>query len=213
MHGFTDCWQGKGEEQRPTVDLNRPHGMLEFRLGRAVAVTPLVREHLDGVAKAQSEGNRATTTSTASDPVGSCGSGGGCAQGVGRHMEQAAGCCRQRGCVGSSSGATGEGHRSRVDPARDTQRQRPRRHRVTRLVGRLDSDGNLRQIFTARWSELCGSLAGAGPPQHGLSSNKMALITSHCGTMRSPSVEAWRRHAGRVCGGVLPACRKWTRTN
>ena len=30
------------------------------------------------------------------------------------------------------------------------------------------------------------SLLGAGPPQHGLSSKKTALITSDCGAMRSP---------------------------
>ena len=30
---------------------------------------------------------------------------------------------------------------------------------------------------------------GAGPPQHGLSSNKMALITSDCGVMCSPSIK------------------------
>ena len=31
--------------------------------------------------------------------------------------------------------------------------------------------------------------AGAGTPQHGLSFDKMALITSGCGTMRSPSIK------------------------
>ena len=51
------------------------------------------------------------------------------------------------------------------------------------------------------------ALAGAGLPQHGLSSNKMALITSDCGTTRSSSIK-WpcslrvcasrrRRRAGR----------------
>ena len=30
---------------------------------------------------------------------------------------------------------------------------------------------------------------GAGPPQPGLSSNKMALITSDCGTMGSPNMK------------------------
>ena len=31
--------------------------------------------------------------------------------------------------------------------------------------------------------------AGCGTPQHGLSSNKMALITSDCGAMRFPSIK------------------------
>ena len=31
--------------------------------------------------------------------------------------------------------------------------------------------------------------AGAGPPRHGLSSDKMALVTSNCGTMRSLSIK------------------------
>ena len=33
------------------------------------------------------------------------------------------------------------------------------------------------------------TLPGAGTPQHGLSSNKMALIASDCGTTRSPSIK------------------------
>ena len=32
-------------------------------------------------------------------------------------------------------------------------------------------------------------LRGAGPPRHGLSSDKMALVTSDCGTMRSLSIK------------------------
>ena len=32
-------------------------------------------------------------------------------------------------------------------------------------------------------------LPGAGPHKHGLSSNKMALITSDCGATRSPSIK------------------------
>ena len=33
------------------------------------------------------------------------------------------------------------------------------------------------------------ALSRCGTPQHGLSSNTMALITSHCGTMRSLSIK------------------------
>ena len=36
---------------------------------------------------------------------------------------------------------------------------------------------------------LLREVRGAGTPQHGLSPNKMALITSDCDAMRSPSIE------------------------
>ena len=49
--------------------------------------------------------------------------------------------------------------------------------------------GNLghRRQRRLRFSRSGGGAAGAGPPQHGLPFNKMALITSDGGTMRSPS--------------------------
>ena len=36
---------------------------------------------------------------------------------------------------------------------------------------------------------VCGYLTGAAPPQHELYSNKMALITSDCGKMRSLGIK------------------------
>ena len=59
---------------------------------------------------------------------------------------------------------------------------------VSRFLGRLL--GLDTELQTTLFDYFSNTLDGAGtPPQHGLSSNKMALITSGCGAMRSPSTK------------------------
>ena len=44
------------------------------------------------------------------------------------------------------------------------------------------------QVYDSE-EQLAYSIEVRGPPQHGLSFKRMALITSDCGTMRSPSIK------------------------
>ena len=68
---------------------------------------------------------------------------------------------------------------------------------IAQLAYLYSAPAGLPALDTDSASESLGLVAaGAGTPQHGLPSSKMALITSDCGAMRSPGIKNSPCHLG-----------------